>query len=211
MCCQPPSGELVRAVADRLLAEALRVLQGAGGNRDKGGVAEAQRPVGFRLLQFDGERLVVNDLQAGHGLDGGAFCAGFVVALDAFEEAAAELCVLGSGAEVPGVDEGLGRDGLAVRELLVLLDLDGEVLAVLALDGLGEFVDRLAAGVVADQAREDHVDDLAAADLVGVGRHQGTLGLGAVGEDHFAGVAAGAAAAGCGAAWRRIRSGRGRR
>ena len=105
--------QLVRAVADRLLAEALRVLECSGRDRDEGGVAQTQRPVGLRLLQFDGEGLVVNDLQAGHGLNGRALCAGLVIALDAFEEAAAELCVLGSSTEVPGVNEGLGRDGLS--------------------------------------------------------------------------------------------------
>src|SRR6476469_8384741 len=192
--------ELVRTIADRLLAEALRVLQRAGRDRHEGGVTEAQRPVGFRLREFNGEGLVVDDLQAGHGLDRGALGAGLVVALDALEEAAAELRVLGSRTEVPGVDERLGRDGLAVGDLLVLLDLDGEVLAVLAFDGLGQFVHGLAGGVIADQAGEHHLDDLAAANFVGVGRHQRALGLRAVGNDDLAGVATGAATGGVGPA-----------
>ncbi|MCY1238585.1 hypothetical protein D9M72_513300 [compost metagenome] len=97
--------QLVRAVADRLLAEALRVLQRAGGNRNEGGVAESKRPVGFGLLQFNRERLVVNDLEAGHGLHGGTFCTGLVVAGNAFKEAPAQLGILGSSPEVPGIDE----------------------------------------------------------------------------------------------------------
>src|SRR5690606_36597245 len=50
-------------------------------------------------------------------------------------------------------------------------------------DGLGNLVVSGAFSVVIDQSREDRVEDLAAANLVGVGRDERVLRLGTVGSD----------------------------
>ncbi|MNI78865.1 hypothetical protein D3C73_1352800 [compost metagenome] len=84
---------------------------------------------------------------------------------------------------VPRVHERLSRDGVTVGELLVLLDLDGEVLCVGRLNGLRQLVYRLSGRVITDKAGEDQSCNLSAANLVDIGRHQRTLRLRAVGND----------------------------
>ena len=194
---------LVRAVADRVLAVLLRILDGVGGQRHECRVAQAQRPVGFRLGQLDLDGGVVLQDQAGEGLGGGGgdvdvFAvrsllrlggADGVVALDGLEEAAVALRVGAQRGKVPGIDEALGGDFLAVGELGARLDLDGVVLAVRGFDGLGQGVDRLAAGVVAREALEEELNDAAAVDFAGVGGHQGVLRFVAVSGDDLVGVA----------------------
>jgi hypothetical protein len=68
------------------------------------------------------------------------------------------------------------------------LDRDRVVLRVVRLDRLGEVGLCRALGVVVVETGEDLVEDLAAAHLVGVGRDQRVLRLGAVGEDDRGGV-----------------------
>ena len=72
----------------------------------------------------------------------------------------------------------------AVGELLTLLEgngPDGRVL--IGFDLFGHLIVDGTLGVVVDEAREDEVEDLAAAGLVGVGRDERVLGLGAVRRD----------------------------
>jgi len=111
-------GQLVGAVADRLLAAGLGVVEGRVGQRRVGGVAEAADEVVAGLLQLDREGVVVDDLDAGQLAD--AFLIG---AFEGVEEGGL-LLVLG-GDEVPGSSEVLGLDGGAVGELAVLVELDG--------------------------------------------------------------------------------------
>ena len=197
-----PGLELVRTVGERGLAVGLHVVEGAGRHRHVRGVAQARREVRLRGDQARGEGGLVDDLEAGEGRIGGDVLGGeLLVALEGLEEVLADLGVGGVGAVVPGVDEVLRDDrGGAVGVGQPLPDLDGPVLVVLGLDRLRDVVLDAAVGLVVDQAREDHRDDAAAADLAGVGGQQGVLGLGGVRVDRLSGAAAGIAAAGSGAA-----------
>jgi hypothetical protein len=172
--------DLVRAVADGLVEPRGVVVEERLRQRREGRVAEGVGPDGELLRQLDGERPVVHDLQPGELLRARLAALGgrvdLVVALDVLEEAAVDLPVLDVRRVVPGVHEGLGLDRLAVAEPEALLDLDGPVLLVVALDGLGEHVLRLGGlRVVDDEPAGDQLEDLAALDLVGVRRLQRVL------------------------------------
>src|SRR5690606_23857567 len=148
---------------------------------------------------LDREGAVVDDLQPRHGVGGlraAVLGVDLVVALDVAEEVGVALVVLQAGAVVPGVDEGLGGDLLAVAEGPAVLDRDREVLRVRGLDLLREHVLRLAGlRVVALQPPEDHVEHLAALHLVGVGGLERVLRVAPGGAQHGTGVAAAPAVA----------------
>ena len=132
-------------VADRLTAESLRVLEERLGQGEEGVVAEADRELGERRGQRDGEGAVVDDPQPahlrGHRLAGrlarvvhrGLQVA---VALDVAEEVGTGLGVGAVGGVVPGGDEGLGGDRRAVVEGPAVAQADGPRHAVFGLDGL---------------------------------------------------------------------------
>lgn len=187
----------VRAVPDGLGEPGVVVVVERLGQGDEGGVAEGVGPQGELLGELGGEAQVVDDLQAGQGLGGGGagLRVDLVVALDVLEEVGVLLVVLQCGAVVPRVDEGVGGDLLAVGERPAVLEFDREVLGVRRVDGLGDHVLGLAGlRVVADQSAEDHVEDLAALDLVGVGGFQWVLRVSPGGADDAVGAAAAAVA-----------------
>ena len=187
-------GELVGAVADRLLAAGLGVVEGRVGQRRVGGVAEAADEVVAGLLQLDREGVVVDVLDAGQ-----VARALFVGAFEGVEEGGLRL-VLG-GDELPCAGEVLSLDGGAVGEFAVLVELDGpEGVVLVGFDGLGDVEDGGAVNVVADELAEHCGQDLAAAVFAGHTRQERVLGFGAVHDDS---VSVGAARAGaqreCGA------------
>lgn len=105
--------ELVRAVADRVLAERLHVVVGRGRQREVRARAEALGEVGDLGAQGDRELGVADDLQTGEvGLHVAA------EALDILEEVGRLLTVLQVGGVLPRVHEGGSGDRLAVAELL---------------------------------------------------------------------------------------------
>jgi hypothetical protein len=160
---------------------------GGLGERVERGVAQAHRERGLRRGQPGREGGVVDDRQALHGRGRrlGAICCrvDLGVPVDGLEEVGVELGVGDERAEVPGIHERLGVYGLAVGELPARLELDGEGLGVCGGDRFGDLVDRLALGVIADEALEQQLHDEATADLVGVGRQEGVLRLGAGRQD----------------------------
>ncbi|RPK86426.1 hypothetical protein EES47_20920 [Streptomyces sp. ADI98-12] len=188
-----PLLERVRAVADRLLAERLRVVEEDLGQRGPGGVAELVLEVRDRLVELDGEGGVVHGLQAGHllGLGLGALTVGVdvLVALDVLEPERVLHLVLDVRGPVPRIDVGLGGDGGAVVELPALLQLHRPGLRVLGLDRLGVGVDDVALGVEVQELGEERLDDVRAEGLVGVGRDQGLLRLADVDRDVAGGLA----------------------
>ena len=106
------------------------------------------------------------------------------VALDGLEEVGALVAVRAVGGVVPGFDEALGRDRRAVVELVVRLDLDGEVLVVGGLDRLSDVhLGSRVLGVVVDQLRRGHVEDVATTGLGGVAGDQRVLGVAPVDDD----------------------------
>ena len=182
-----PGLELVRAVADRLLAEGLRILEEGFRQRSECGVADLDGEHGVGTVQVDGEFMVVDDLQA---LE--LFVAlelvsilELVVALDGGEEGGAELGVLGVGRVAPCLGEGFGGHRGAVGELPTILELDGVLGGVIVgLDGLRHFVGGIALGVEGNQTCEQQVERLAAAGLVAVARDERVLRFGIVcGDD----------------------------
>ena len=156
-----PGLELVRAVADRLLAEGLRILEEGFRQRSECGVADLDGEHGVGTVQVDGEFMVVDDLQA---LE--LFVAlelvsilELVVALDGGEEGGAELGVLGVGRVAPCLGEGFGGHRGAVGELPTILELDGVLGGVIVgLDGLRHFVGGIALGVEGNQTCEQQVE-----------------------------------------------------
>ena len=112
-------------------------------------------------------------------------------ALDPLEEGGAELGVGQQGAELPGLDEGVGGHRTAVGEGPARFESDRVVLVVRGLNGRGHLVDDVTVLVVADQTGIDQVEDPPTTELVGVGGQQRVLGLGVVGQDDAA-VGAGA-------------------
>ncbi|MGX1367674.1 hypothetical protein RKD19_003033 [Streptomyces canus] len=189
----------VRAVPDRLLHPGRVVGEEGLRERGVGGVAEGVGEGRELLVELDGEGVGAGDLQTREGV-GGLLAAvlgvRLVVAVDVAEEVGVLLVVLEGGPVVPGVHEGLGGDLLAVAEGPAALDRDREVLRVARLDLLGEHVLGLAGlRVVLLQAAEDHVEDLAALHLVGVGRLQRVLRVAPGRAQHRAAVTAAATAA----------------
>ncbi|VXB61652.1 hypothetical protein CURTO8I2_220237 [Curtobacterium sp. 8I-2] len=181
------AGELVRAVADRVLTEGLSVLVELRRQRDEGRVAKAGGPVGVGPGQCDGELGVALDLEAG---ELGVLL--LVETLDVVEEVTRALGVAELRCPVPRLGERLGGDLLAVRELLARLEHDVVRLGVGRLDALCEVVHDGAVRLVGLQASEHRVDDLAATGLGGVRRDEGVLRFGPVGGDVLGGVVAGA-------------------
>ena len=184
------SVELVRAVADRVLTEGGHVLERDLGQRVVRREAEAIGERRLGLLEFDGEGGVVHNLQTRHGLCRRNLGGNFVVALDRIEERCLKLSVGGEGAVVPRVDERLRGDGGAVREGPTVLELDGEVLTVGALDGLGNLVLRTAVCGVRNETGEQRVEDAAAHVLTRVRGDQRVLRLARPGVDDATGRSA---------------------
>ena len=147
---------------------------------------QADLEVRRRSVQLDREGEVVHLGQPGQL---GVLVVG--EALDPLEEGGAELGIGQQGAELPGLDEGVGGHRAAVGEGPARLEGDREVLIVRRLNGGGHLVDDLAVLVVADQAGEDQVEDAPTIGLVGVGGQQRVLRLGEIGQDDAA-VGAGA-------------------
>ena len=177
-------GDLVWPGADWHLLPLLvgRILEEGIRQWGEGGVAQTYLEVRDLFGGFDGEGVVVNDFEAAHGLDLGLGFTSFVttlfvgVPLDRLEEVAGLLGIGAVGGPVPTGDEILSLDLGAVGELVSRLDLDGEVLVVLGLDGLGDVHLRLGGvRVVMDKAGCDGVEDISAAGLVGVGRNERVL------------------------------------
>src|SRR5690606_29511560 len=94
--------------------------------RREGRVAESNRQVGYRRGRLDGERVVVDDGQAGERLDRRVLGVDLGEALDRLEEVAATLAVRSEGGVVPRIDEVLGLDLGPVLEHVALLDLHRE-------------------------------------------------------------------------------------
>ena len=187
-----PLSKLVRAVADRVLAVCSEVIECRLVHWVEGGVAQAQREVGFWLGQLDGERLIVHNLQALERL-------ALFEAQDGLEEVGAEHCVLNN--LVPGVDEVLGGHRGAVGPLDVIAQGHAVGLFTLQLNGLCHLVVGHAVLVKVDKTRVDHIDDVAAADLIGIAWDERVLRLGAASGDVVAAVCAaggGAVRATCG-------------
>ena len=185
----------------RILAEGLGgggILEEGVGQRGETGVADLQREHGIRLVQGDGEGLVVDDLQTAQLLVTleAAGLLQIVVAGDGVEEGGAQHGVLGVGDVAPGLGEVLGLHGLAVGELPVL-QLDGVLGGVSVRgDGFSDFVGRVALGVKGHQTGEQQVGGLAATSLVDVARNQVLLGFGIIrGDDVVAGRAGAVAGA----------------
>ena len=170
-----PLGQLVRAIGDGVLAVGVHVLVCGLVERVEGGVTQLAREVLLRAVQGDGEGVVVHNLEALELLDA------LLEALDVGEERGGQL-VVGHGV-VPRVDEVLGGDRGTVGEG-GLLELDGELrVVVVRLDGLSQLVVCLAVAVVVHEAGVEGLDNASAADLVGVGRDERVLRLGAVDDD----------------------------
>ena len=170
-----PLGQLVGAVGDRVFTVGVDVVVRARVHRVVGGVAQSGDEVGFRLVQLDGERLVVDDLEALHlGL-------ALFVAQDWLEEVSAQKGVLDG--VVPRLNKIFGGDRGAVGPLDVVLERYAVGLVPLKIDGFSELVMRVAFPVVIHEAGEDVFHDAAAAGLVGVARNQRVLWLAAVSED----------------------------
>lgn len=194
-----PGLELVRTVADRLLAEGLRILVEGFRQRGESAVADLDGEHGVRLVQVDGELVVVDDLEAFELLVALEVLGvlQLVEALDGGEERGALLRVLGVGDVAPGLGEGFGGHWGAVSELPAALDLDVELGAVvIGLDGLGDFVLRVALRVVGNQTGEQQVDRDAAAGLVGVARDERVLRFGIVCGDDVGTLVSGGATVG---------------
>ena len=183
-------GELVGAVADRVLAAGLGVVQGRVRQRRVGGVAQAAEEVVAGCLQRDREGVVVDDLDAGQVAH-----ARLVGAFEVAEEGGLLLVLRGD--ELPGAGEVLSLDGGPVGELTVLVDLDGpDGVVVVGLDGLGDVEDGVAVNVVAHELAEDLGQDLTAAGFGGLAGQQRVLRLGAV-EDDGVGVDSAGAGSQC--------------
>ncbi len=181
-----PGLELVRTVADRLLAEGLRILVEGFRQRGEGEVADLDGEHGVGLVQVDGELVVVDDLEAFELLVALEVLGvlQLVEALDGGEERGALLGVLGVGHVAPRLGEGFGGHRGAVGELPAALDLDVELGAVVVgRDGFGDFVLRVALRVEGHQTREQQVAGDAAAGLIGVARDERVLRFGIVGGD----------------------------
>ena len=180
-----PAGELVRAVADRLLAEGLRVLVERFRQRGEALVTDLDREGGVRLVHGDDEGVVVDDLEAGELLVAlQAVLLQVVIALDGREEGRTLLGVLRVRGVAPRLGEGFGVHRGAVGELPALLEGDGVFAGVgIRLDGLGDFVLRVALVVEAHQAGEHQFDRAAAASFVGVARDERVLRFGTEGGD----------------------------
>ena len=167
-------GDHVGAVTNGLLATGFHVFQGRVRKREVCGVAEALREVSCRGLKGNGERVVVNDLEAGQ--IAGAFIIG---ASNRLEEVGGEhrfRCTL-----LPCVNEVVCFDLGAVGELLSFLQLDGPHARIFVrLDGFGHFHMGCAGCIVVNEACEDGVEDPAATGFVGVCRNQRVLWLRAV-------------------------------
>jgi hypothetical protein len=101
------------------------------------------------------------------------------VALDVAEEVGGALRVRRVGGVVPGLDERLGRHRRAVVEGPAVLERDGPDLVVLGLDRLRDRVvgDLGGLQVVADERREQRLEDLVALALRGVAGDERVLGV----------------------------------
>src|SRR5699024_9670240 len=123
------------------------------------GVAEALWEVSGWRIHGDLKGLVIDDLEAFELFD-----ALFCITFDWLEEVRTQLCI-GNGI-VPRIHKGVGSHVCAVGELPVLQS-DGEFsVVVVSLNGLCDFVVRLAISVISHEAGKDRVDDLAAACFV---------------------------------------------
>ncbi len=162
-----PGVELVRAGADRLVAEGLGVGEERVREGRERGVAQTDREVRDLLGGLDREGVVVDHRETGQLVGLGLAGAGARVvavtgalevaeALDRLEEVPVVHAVRRVRGVVPRVDEVLRLDLGAVVELQALLELDREVLVVRRVDGLGLVVLGLGGlGVVVDELRED--------------------------------------------------------
>ena len=184
-----PLLELVLAVADRALAEGLRIVVERLRQRGVGGVADADREGRVRAGELDGEGGVVDHGQAGQlGVRIALRILQVLIALDDREEGGIHHAVGGVGGIAPGLGEGLGGHRGAVGEGPAVVQRDGVLGAVLVgHDLLGDLVLGVALVVEGDELGEQHIDRVAAAGLVGVGGDQRVLRLAAVHvHDHLA-------------------------
>ena len=184
----PPRGELVRAVADRLLAERLEVLVRAGGQRQERHVAHLVVERGVGGGERDLERPVVDDLQAFElRVLVAVLVLQLVVALDRREDRGTHLAVGGVRGERPRLRVRLGGDLLAVGEFEAVAQLD-RVLGgvVVRRDRLGVRVDQLAGAAERDETFEQLRHDLPAGEVVRVGRDEPARRFDVVDDDLLA-------------------------
>ena len=182
-----PRLELVRTIANRLLAEGLRILEEGFRQRGKRGIADLDGEHRIGLVQIDGEFLIIDDLQTLELFITLELVSvlQLVIALDGGEEGGAELSVLGIGRVAPRLGEGFGGHRSAVGELPAILELDGVLSGVIvSFDGFCNLIGGIAFGIERNQTREQQVERLAAAGLVAVARDERVLRFGIVcGDD----------------------------
>src|SRR5690606_25785002 len=131
--------------------------------------------VSGRLVQLDGERVVVHHSEAGEFRN-------LVVVAEAFdvlEEVLVVVRVSRVGVPVPRVDERRRGHRGAIGERPTVSNLDLKVLGVNLGDRLSNLVVHGAIGVVVDQTGPNSVDDATAAHLIGSAGDQRVFDVGA--------------------------------
>ena len=194
-----PRLELVRAVADRLLAEGLRILEEGFRQRGERGIADLDGEHRIGLVQIDGEFLIIDDLQTLELFITLELVSVLqrVIALDGGEEGGAELGVLGVGRVAPCLGEGFGGHRGAVGKLPTILELDGVLGGVIvSFDGFRNLIGGIAFGIKRNQTCEQQVERLAAAGLVAVARDERVLRFGIVCGDDVGTLVSGGATVG---------------
>ena len=181
-----PAIELVRAVADRLLAELVDVLVGLVRQRQERHVADLVGEGRVRSGKRDLERRVVHRFQTGElGVLVAVLVLQAVVSLDRREDRGAHLAVGRVGREGPGLRIGLRGDLLAVGELQPAAQRDRVLRCIVVRrDRLRIRVDQFAGVAERHQAFEQLRDDLPSGHIVRVGGNQPCRRLDVVDRDH---------------------------
>ena len=194
-----PGLELVRTVADWSLTEGIRVIVEGFRQRSECGIAHLDGEHGIRLVQVDGELVIVDDLQTFKLLVTLEVVGVLqrVIALDGGEEGRAQLRVLRISRIAPSLGEGLGGHIGAIGELPTILELDVVLGGVIVGgNGLSHFVGSIAFGVEGNQTGEQQINRLATTGLVGVARDERVLRFGIVCGDDVGTFSGGVAAVG---------------
>lgn len=189
-----PGVHLVGTVADRLLAERLRILVEGCGQRHVRGVPEHGREGGVRRVQRDDERVVVLDIESAQlRVLVDALLLQLVIALDGAEERGGDLPVRRVGGVAPRLREGFGGHRRTVSEFPPVPEGDGVLRGVgVGLDALGDLVFGGAVLLVGDQAGEHLAQHDDGRRLVGVAGDQLALGLeGRIADDVLPAVVGG--------------------